>query len=242
MAFFSGGPDHRAFFLSPGCSVVPAWAAGFGPGRDPPRRACRRQSWSAKTKTRQDKIQDKANWRASRVTDLGSLGRSALYVSGQKATASCAELAVAFSRQEATIGFAAIHLALRSGDRSVLPFLRRGRLDSDPRWRPLARRGAGFRSVASPCAQPLPLFGPPPNWGGRPRKCPATGRSADPALRDRWRPFCSRQQAEARTNWTRPGDGRETGPPQQRAGCDIGIRRSAFRPIKTRLITSRNSQ
>jgi len=71
MAFFSGVPDHRHFSLSPGCSVVPAWPAGFGPGvgTSQGRFACRRHRLVAqdqdqtKTKTRT------RHWLGS-VTDL----------------------------------------------------------------------------------------------------------------------------------------------------------------------------
>jgi len=85
----------------------------------------------------------------------------------------------------------AIHLALRSVDRPVLPFLRRGRLDSIHGWRPWPPRAGPDSCSASGGSAPLPL---PTET---PRKVSATRRSADLlAPLDRCRICQVGQQAE----------------------------------------------
>ncbi|APD48272.1 hypothetical protein KQ302_13355 [Synechococcus sp. CS-602] len=152
MAFFSGVLITGIFLVAwllgrPGLGQRASARGGTSPGRALPA-----ASLVAKTKTKtKTKIQDKATgWAA--VTDLEFGSFSAGERQKQRLLR---ELAVAF-RGRGDDRLAAIHLALRSGDRSVLPFLRRGRLDSDPRVAALAAEGL-VRFRGKPAAQPLPL-------------------------------------------------------------------------------------
>lgn len=159
MAFFSGVLIAFVFLVAwllgrPGLGQrASAWE------RSRPGRALPAASLVAKTKT-------KTNCKTSTQATGSAAGiglESGSFTGGERQKQRLLrDLAVAF-RGRGDDRLAAIRLALRSGDRSVLPFLRRGRLDADPRVAALAAEGlVRFRGKPTggtrewPAAQPLP--------------------------------------------------------------------------------------
>jgi len=203
MAFLSGVLIQPAiFFLCAGLLGRPGLGqAGFGPGRDQPRGALPAASLVRKTQPK-TKTQDpgQGHWLGT-VHLIWSLGRSRL-VSGRKQRPCANRCRLSRQGDDRARGHPSWPC---DRDRSVLPFLRRGRLDSDPRVRPLAAEGLGSpRFRGKPAVASLP-----PATETAAQGVPHPVESADPGFRDR----CALRSAAGRSRTTGPGPGCEKRPP-----------------------------
>jgi len=177
----------------------PAWPRGLRPGGTSQGLLCRTASRSqrgTKTKTRQDPGQG-PNWLGSGHL-IGVWARSKRCVSGKKQRLSCAKTRCSpFAQRDDRPGHPT--WPLRSGDRSVLPFCGRGRLDSIHGWRP-GREVLGSDSVGKRRLKPLPLPLRQAAQGGVPHPVDRP----DPCFREGAASASSRS-SRSRTTGRRPG-------------------------------------